>query len=486
MRTKTMFGQLKFLPTRRRAAGDKKFARENSDSNSESLSSWNDIPIGAIPYVPGMTLDDELKYFYWCCAKWHRPGNRVVELGPYVGRSTMALAAGVRRSADPRGKVVSIDRFQWDPWMLANTFPYTINGLSEDQRSRLKPDELRPKAGDSYRPIFDVYTEPLKDSIDAIDTDLETFEWSGEPIDVLMIDAAKSWDAFDQIVRQFFPCLTDGAVVIHQDYKHAATYWLHPVTERMLERGILTVAENVYETTCQGFRFHKTSDFRAEDYLREAFSEAEADRLMARSVERFCGDSHYLAVAGARCQLLKDQGQTARANAMFEKAIRAGNFADNHPLGDLLGVGQNWHRLLTTALLQSAAVATGNGTEHQGFSATGLRSIAIPVEPAGRLFTVDMPALDTTGGTALAFNFWCDALAEEPVRIGVRVSDSGSGEALYDEQIELRPGSYQPVIVPLAGRQQVALQWTTSTEKSETIGREIHCIAPLLLLEATS
>jgi hypothetical protein len=433
-----------------------------------------------------MTLDDELKYFYWCCAKRHRPGNRVVELGPYVGRSTMALAAGVRRSADPRGKVVSIDRFQWDPWMLANTFPYTINGLSKDQRSRLRPDELQPKAGDSYRPIFDVYTEPLKDSIDAIDTDLETFEWSGEPIDVLMIDAAKSWAAFDQIVRQFFPCLADGAVVIHQDYKHAATYWLHPVTERMLERGILTVAENVHETTCQGFRFHKTADFRAEDYLRGAFANADADRLMARSVERYRGDSHFLAVVGARCQLLKDQGQAVRAKALFEEAIREGNFADNHPLGDLLGVGQQWHRLLAATLLEGALPERQCGLPHPGFRATGLRSIAIPVEAAGRLFTVDMPALDTTGGTALAFNFWCDTQAEDAVRIRVRVSDSGNGRLLYDEQIRMRPGSYQPVIVPLAGCRRVALQWTTSTEESAKIGREIHCIAPLLLLVPSS
>jgi hypothetical protein len=478
-----MFGQLSFLRTSRRAAGGKKLVRGNPSSKCESLLNWKDVPIGAIPYVPGMTLDDELKFFYWCCAKRHRPGNRVVELGPYVGRSTMALAAGVRRSADSTSKVMSIDRFRWDRWMLANTFPYTINGLSELQRARLTPAQLQPKENDSYRPIFDAYTERLKDSIEAVDADLETFQWSGEPIDVLMIDAAKSWAAFDQIVRQFFPCMTDGAVVIHQDYKHAATYWLHPVTERMLERGILSVAENVHGTTCQAFRFRKTADFHADDYVRRAFCDADADRLMARSVERYRGDSHYLAVVGARCQLLKDQGQTARAKSLFEAALFEGNFADNYPLGDLLGVGRQWARSLTTQLLESAVPGPGDGTPELGLRATGLRSISIPVEPADSRFIVDMPALDTTGGTALVFNFWCDPHADQSVRIRVRASGGAAGQLFYDEQCCILPDSHRTCIVPLRGHLRVALQWSTSTETAAKTSHEIHCIAPMLLLE---
>jgi predicted O-methyltransferase YrrM len=479
-----MFGQLSFFRIRRPAAGDKGLRSRNPRSNGKSPATWKEVPLSTIPCVPGMTLDDELKYFYWCCAKSHRLGNRVVELGPYVGRSTVALAAGVRESADPSGKVVSIDRFQWDPWMLANTFPYTIDGLSELQRARLTPAQRQPKEYDSYRPLFDVFTEPLKDSIEAIDTELETFQWSGKPIDVLMIDAAKSWAALDQIVRQFFPCLTDGAVVIHQDYKHAATYWLHPVTERMLQGGILTVAENVHGTTCQGFRFHKTANFRADDYVRRAFSNADADRLMARSVERYRGDSHYLAVVGARCQLLKDQGQIARAKWLFEEAVREGDFADNHPLGDLLGVGHQWARLLTTTLLESAVPGIGNGNPQSDISATGLRSVSIPVEPAGHPFTVDVPSLDTAGGTALAFNFWYDTCADEAVRIRVRASDGATGPLFYDEQYRILPGSHQTCVVPLSGRRRVALQWSTSTEKPAMISREVHCIAPMLLLDA--
>jgi hypothetical protein len=168
---------------------------------------------------------------------------------------------------------------------------------------------------------------------------------------------------------------------------------------------------------------------------------------------------------------------------LFEAAVREGNFADNYPLGDLLGVGRQWSRLLTTSLVESAVPGNGNVTTQSGLRPTGLRSVSIPVEPAGRPFMVDVPALDTTGGTALAFNFWCDTCANEAVRIRVRASDGAAGPLFYDEQFCILPGSHQPCVVPLSGRRQVALQWSNSTEKAAKTSREIHCIAPMLLLE---
>ena len=484
---------LGFLKSRRRSVGKKgphyKTPQVTPHCELNTIAPhWTNVPIEAIPIVPGMTLEDELKYFYWCCATIHRPGNRVVELGPYVGRSTMAMAAGLRSSADPHGKMVTIDRFQWEPYMLKHTIGYTIGGLSEIQRARLTPAQQQPRVGDSYLPIFNLYTESHKDSIEAVDTALENYKWTGEPIDVLMIDAAKSWAAFDQIIREFFPCLVDGAAVIHQDYKHAFTYWLHPVSERMVERGVLSVAENVYTHPSQGFRFHKTPNFRVGDYLRDAFTVAEMTRLMDRSVAHFQNDFEKMTAIGAKCLLLKAHGQIPRAKDAFEKAVCEGGFADTYPLFDLLKIARDWHRLLTSTILERATARTdatlSKGEAQPKLRPTGMYSVAIPVAAKGHSNQFEVPELDTNGASALALNFWADKLADEAVSIRVQVTDIHADEPFYDKEIRLNPGAYQPAVVPLAGRTDVALRWTTSSETPLAIAREIHCIIPMLFKRA--
>jgi hypothetical protein len=421
-----------------------------------------------------MTHEDELRYFYWCCATMHQAGCRVVELGPYVGRSTVALAAGLRR-AEPHGKIVSIDRFEWEPWTLENTLGNTINSLTASQRARLRPDQLDPRDRDSFLPLFQIFTEPLKDSIHVVNAELENYQWCGEPIDVLMIDAAKSWSALDQIIREFFPCLVDGAVVIHQDYKHFFTYWLHPVTERMLERGVLTLAENVAGTPTQGFRFRHTPDFRIEDYLQSAFSSAEADRLMARSARRFQGKNERLAVAGARCQLLKSQGFNDRAKLVFQQAMRDGAFTDNYALSDLLMIAEDWARVLIACFLKR---------DSSSLRSSNIHSVSIPGVCDGRATIVNLPALDVAGGNELVLNFRADRSSNEAMRVRVQLSDSETPTPFYDEEFPIRPGNYQAVTAPLCGRTLINMNWVISSESSPEIHREISCIAPMLLTEA--
>ena len=440
---------------------------------------WQTVVLDNVPDVPGMTQPDELRYFYWCCATHHQAGRRVVELGPYVGRSTVALAAGLRDSAEPGGKLVSIDCFEWNAWALENTFEDTIRGLSESQRATLSPGAFQPKEGDSFFRLFEVFTEPLKNSIHGVNATLESYEWCGEPIDVLMIDAAKSWDALDQIVRQFFPCLIDGAVVIHQDYKHFFTYWLHPVTERMLERGVLSLGENVAGTPTQGFRFHKKVDFRVTDYLHTAFSPAEADRLIARSRRRFRGEHERLAVAGAHCRLLKELGQLGRAREAFTQAICDGGFSDNYALVDLLTVADGWHRPLLSTLLEGDS-RPGEAANHAGMRKIGINSIALAASSFNQ--QPEFPLIDTAGFTNLAMNFHADCHSEETIRI--RVEAAGSDlPSFYDEEFLISPGCYQPVIIPVADCQNLKMRWTAASEGTSRSPRELHCIAPLLITE---
>jgi hypothetical protein len=267
----------------------------------------------------------------------------------------MALASGLRASRDPRGKVFTIDCFKWNEWAIDNCSAAAIAGLSPEQRALIPADELVPKDGASFLSFFHAYTAPLADSIEVVDADLEHYEWSGERIDVLMVDAAKSWPVLDQIVRQFFPSLDDGAIVIHQDYKHWFCFWLHVVTERMIERGVLTVAENVLGTPTQGYRFHKRR-FRAADYMESAFSDDEADQLVTQSMQRYRGADESLAVAGNYVHLLRAQKRHDKAQRFFTETLRAGNYVDNYGLHDFVMINPQWARPMAHKLPEHLAL----------------------------------------------------------------------------------------------------------------------------------
>ena len=47
------------------------------------------------------------------------------------------------------------------------------------------------------------------------------------PIKILLVDAMKSSELAKAITMNFFPSLLEGVLLIHQDYKHYFTPWIH-------------------------------------------------------------------------------------------------------------------------------------------------------------------------------------------------------------------------------------------------------------------
>jgi hypothetical protein len=62
---------------------------------------------------------------------------------------------------------------------------------------------------------------------------LELYEWSGGPIKILLVDAMKNENLAIQIPRNFFPSLLPGSLLIHQDFKHYYTSWIHVLQYRL-------------------------------------------------------------------------------------------------------------------------------------------------------------------------------------------------------------------------------------------------------------
>ena len=82
------------------------------------------------------------------------------------------------------------------------------------------------QAGRRFSPSFQE-VKNYSPWIDARKQDLMQYCWNGGPIEILFIDAAKSWALSNAIFRGFGPFLVPGrSRVVLQDFRYAETYWL--------------------------------------------------------------------------------------------------------------------------------------------------------------------------------------------------------------------------------------------------------------------
>lgn len=154
-------------------------------------------------YEIGSMLSYEERLYLHHTARTAGPGA-IVDLGAFLGGSTLALASG----AQQRGAVVdSFDRFR----------------LDGDWEKEWFPPGFDANPGESTRPIYEHNIRRVRDNVRIHEGDVCDATWN-EPISVLFIDVAKSWETADAVWNTFFPWLMPGAIVIQQDLVH----WGHP------------------------------------------------------------------------------------------------------------------------------------------------------------------------------------------------------------------------------------------------------------------
>jgi hypothetical protein len=148
----------------------------------------------------------------------------IVDLGCWLGSATIALARGLAQNplaSDGRGRIHSFDQFLWEEWMEGSVVGTPLAG--------------RLREGDSFLPLFEAQIAPWRTAVVAHPGDLRTLGWpSGEPIELLFNDAAKSWELTCAIARNFYPALLPGrALLVEQDFCHYFTPWVHLIQERL-------------------------------------------------------------------------------------------------------------------------------------------------------------------------------------------------------------------------------------------------------------
>jgi hypothetical protein len=136
-----------------------------------------------------------------------KPGS-IVDLGCWLGGTSVALARGIMNAQSE--KVIGFDLFLWERWMPA-TVPYCLYRPGEcflPEARRLTRDHGGGK-------------------VELIQANLTSYEWMGGPIKILLVDAMKNEALARQIAKSFYSNLATGALLIHQDFKHFYTTWIH-------------------------------------------------------------------------------------------------------------------------------------------------------------------------------------------------------------------------------------------------------------------
>lgn len=158
-----------------------------------------------------MLTDEESRLLYWLARDYADGSGEICDLGCFTGGSTARLAAGVL-DADRLTPVHGYDHFQ----------------IKEPQKKTyLYPSGVAPFQGEDMLPAATSLLSPWKPVVQLHAGDICRTHWTGAPIELLFVDAAKTPRSADAIARKFYPSMIPNrSVLIQQDYLHWRQPWI--------------------------------------------------------------------------------------------------------------------------------------------------------------------------------------------------------------------------------------------------------------------
>lgn len=252
---------------------------------------------------PPMLVPEELRFLVWLTQSVFEGWGAVVDLGPWLGSSTCALAEGLRRKGR-RERIRAFDNFVW----------------RRDYMERHYPADLPDHA--DFRFLFERFTRPYADLVEAHTVDLHTYRWNGGPIEILFVDAAKDWELTNNILASFGRALVPGkSLVVLQDYQHWSTYFLPLVfgSRPDLWEGV-HMTEDGYTAT---FRTRRPLEGPGgiERYSRASFPYEKAAPLLRGIAEERSGRNR-LTLLGCLLRLMHIEGRKEEAARLREQIER--------------------------------------------------------------------------------------------------------------------------------------------------------------------
>ena len=232
-------------------------------------SRFYDLPAEA-KAVPTMLTGEEGKMLCWLGEHYFQGRGAVIDLGCFLGGSTVRLASGLQRSGRP-WTMHSYDRF----------------GIGEEHKEKwLYAAGYEKFEGRDMRHVFDKHVAPFAPNVIAHPGNLQLHPWTGGPVEILFVDIAKSVSTHHFILDQFFPSLIPKhSIIVQQDYMFFQTPWLitamellHPKIELVSwaqnNSALFICNEAINESDLQRIRYDR-------------LSQSEVERLFLRAWDRF-------------------------------------------------------------------------------------------------------------------------------------------------------------------------------------------------------
>lgn len=180
---------------------------------------WNSRRYALPPWhrrYPTMLTREEMRMLAWLAEHVEAPGA-IVDLGCFLGGSTVSLAWGAARGPSPR-RIWSYDRFAIDERHKVRYLYQHGHGFHP---------------GTDARPLFDRFTRSFAAAITAVKGDILAQRWEAGPIALLFIDLSKTLEINDHILKTFFGALVPGSLVVQQDFLFFRNPWLYPTMHRL-------------------------------------------------------------------------------------------------------------------------------------------------------------------------------------------------------------------------------------------------------------
>ncbi len=194
----------------------------------------------AIQSIPGMIEPVEQRTLYGLAAQLSlNPGDQMVEFGSFFGRSTACLAEGL---ADNPNRTESNRLHAYDSFGCAAEGGFSVHVKAFAESGGVS-HLLKSKDGRmDFFPVFQHYLSAHLQKGLVIPVCSELRDSVPRDIDqiVLMhIDSPKFYQELRFLIEHFFPRLSDGAIVVFQDYFYHWSATLIAAVEAMRELGLL-------------------------------------------------------------------------------------------------------------------------------------------------------------------------------------------------------------------------------------------------------
>lgn len=168
----------------------------------------------------------------------------VIEFGAFFGASTAAMQAGIEKRGCASGLA---DFYVIDSFRSRITSSFTDH-VRAHARYQGSASLLKEKNGfvDFYGCFLENVGEPSNMHIER--HLLSSAKFVNKPIDFMHVDLPKEWSQLEIIVRNFFPYLNRGSLVLFQDFGYQWSAELIAAVGLMLKTGHISIV-NLVETT---------------------------------------------------------------------------------------------------------------------------------------------------------------------------------------------------------------------------------------------